>query len=170
MGPKLSTIHPILGITKDDGKKKLAVSKLYDFTKGGTNMLDQKMSKFSTKAKSNKWTRVAFSYLLDTAHVNASTVLQHTLENADTKVDAFELGWALAESLVIPFAMKRSYLGLSKKTQLKLSFWLAATSRLLHNCKVKVHQHQSEEGGAICVSKSQLESQTTRRKRNGCHR
>ena len=104
------------------------------------------------------------------ARRNLSTVLQLTSEYADAEVDAFELGSALADPLVVPFAMKRSYLGLSKKTQLKLSFWLAATSRLLHNCKVKVHQHQSEKGGAICVLKSQLESQTTRRKRNGCQR
>ena len=93
----LSTIRPILGITKDDGKKKLAVSKLYDFTKGSTDVFNQRMSKFSTKAKSNKWTRVAFSYLLDKARVNASTVLQLTLEDADAEIDAFELGWALTE-------------------------------------------------------------------------
>ena len=32
----LSTLNPILGLTKDDGKSKPAIIKFYDFTKGGT--------------------------------------------------------------------------------------------------------------------------------------
>jgi len=36
----LSTVQPILGITKDDGKKKPAIYKLYDFTEGGTGVMD----------------------------------------------------------------------------------------------------------------------------------
>ena len=38
----LSTTRPLLGITKDDGKKKPALYKLYDFTKGGTDECDQR--------------------------------------------------------------------------------------------------------------------------------
>ena len=37
----LTTMKPILGTTRDDGKKKLAVYKLYDFTKGGTDVVDK---------------------------------------------------------------------------------------------------------------------------------
>ena len=37
-GPKnvmlLSTVQPYLGVTKDDGKKKPSIYKVYDFTKG----------------------------------------------------------------------------------------------------------------------------------------
>ena len=39
----LSTTPPILGITKDDGKSKLGIYKVYDFTKGGTDVIDQRM-------------------------------------------------------------------------------------------------------------------------------
>ena len=50
----LSTMRPLQGITKDDGKKKPAVFKLYDFTKGGTDQMDQQIGSYSTKTKSPK--------------------------------------------------------------------------------------------------------------------
>ena len=48
----LSTKQPILGVTKDDRKKEPAIIKLYDFLKGGTNAVDQKMGNYSVKPKS----------------------------------------------------------------------------------------------------------------------
>ena len=52
----LSTMPPLLGVTKDDGKKKPANTKLYDLTKSGTDIIDQRMSADSVKPKSSKWT------------------------------------------------------------------------------------------------------------------
>ena len=40
-----TTTRPLLGVTKDDGKKKPAIIKLYDFTKGGTDEMDQQIGK-----------------------------------------------------------------------------------------------------------------------------
>ena len=40
-------------MTKGEGKKKLAIMKLYDFRKGGTDVVDQKMGNYSVKSK---WT------------------------------------------------------------------------------------------------------------------
>ena len=37
----LSTMEPLLGVTKDDRKKKPALYKFYDFTKGGADIVDQ---------------------------------------------------------------------------------------------------------------------------------
>ena len=71
----LSTVQPILGVTKDDGKKKPAIYKLYDFTKGGTDVMDHRIGTYTYKAKSNRWTLTAFSYILDVCRINASTVL-----------------------------------------------------------------------------------------------
>ena len=71
----LSTLGPILGVNKDDEKQKPALYKLYDFTKGGTDIVDQKMGTYAVKSKSRKWTMVGFSYLLDTIRVNACTIL-----------------------------------------------------------------------------------------------
>ena len=41
----LATTNPILGVTKDDGKSKAAIIKFYDYNKGGTDKVDQKMGK-----------------------------------------------------------------------------------------------------------------------------
>ena len=51
----LSTHEPILRTTKDDNKKKPALFKVYDFTKGGTDVIDQRMG-ISTRTKSRRWT------------------------------------------------------------------------------------------------------------------
>ena len=45
-----------------------------------------------------KWTHAAFSYVLDTARVNAGTIFN--VKNEAT-LDSFELGWDLAESLLL---------------------------------------------------------------------
>ena len=52
----LSTMQPILEVTQDDGKKKPALIELHDFTKGGIDVVDQKMGNYSVKPKSSKWT------------------------------------------------------------------------------------------------------------------
>ena len=49
----LTTKQPLLGITKDE-KKKPALYKLYDFTKGGTDVIDYRMGKYSTKPESQR--------------------------------------------------------------------------------------------------------------------
>ena len=40
----LSTMQPILKTTKDDERQKQAIYKLYDYTKGGTDVVDQCMA------------------------------------------------------------------------------------------------------------------------------
>ena len=51
----LSTMEPLLGVTKDDQKKKPALYKFYDFTKGGTDIVDQKMGSYTVKPKYRRW-------------------------------------------------------------------------------------------------------------------
>ena len=70
----LSTVQPLRGVTRDDGKGKPGIYKLYDFTKGGTDVIDQRMGSYTCKAKSRKWTLVALSYILDQARVNSGTI------------------------------------------------------------------------------------------------
>ncbi|XP_020896597.1 piggyBac transposable element-derived protein 3 [Exaiptasia diaphana] len=69
----LSTVQPLLGVTKDDKKFKPAIFKLYDFTKGGTDIVDQRVGFYSCKSKSPRWTMIAFFFLLDTCRVNSCT-------------------------------------------------------------------------------------------------
>lgn len=117
----LSTVNPILGVTKDDGKCKPAIIKFYDYTKGGTDIVDQKMGRYSVKPKSSKWTVAAFSYVLDVARVNATTlsILNHNGSPKTHSNESFLVGWKLAMSLIIPQLHHRniSANGLRKHTQ-----------------------------------------------------
>ena len=45
----LSSVPPLLATTKDDNKSKPAIYKLYDFSKGGTVIINQKMGINSCK-------------------------------------------------------------------------------------------------------------------------
>ena len=58
----LLTLQPILGTTMDDNRDKLAQYKLYDFTKGGTDIFDQRMGFHTSKPRSRRWPIVVFSY------------------------------------------------------------------------------------------------------------
>ena len=98
----LATANPILGVTKDDGKSKPAIIKFYHYTKGGRDIVDQKMGKYSVKPKSSKWTVCAFSYILDITRVNAAT-LSRLNDNKSPKVHSNQLflfGWNLAMQLI----------------------------------------------------------------------
>ena len=57
----LSTHEPILGVTKDDGKKKPKLYKVYDFAKEETDILDQRMGFYTTKTKCRRWNITEFS-------------------------------------------------------------------------------------------------------------
>ena len=90
----LATTNPILRVTKDDGKSEPAIIKFYNYTKGGTDIVDQKMGKYLVKPKSSKWTVAAFCYILDIARVNAGTAMierQQNTKNPQKRVLPFRL-------------------------------------------------------------------------------
>ena len=70
----LATTNPIVGGTKDSSKSKAAYIKFCDYNRGCTDIVNEKMGKYSFEPKSSKWTVAAFSYILDIAHVNAPTL------------------------------------------------------------------------------------------------
>ena len=72
----LSTMRVLLGVIRDDGKRKPAIFKAHDFTKGRADIVDQKMSSLSCKAKSARWKMVAFYYILDTGFELATALLR----------------------------------------------------------------------------------------------
>ena len=86
----LSTAPPILGITKDGGKSKLGMYKVYDFTKGGTGIIDQRMGFYTCKPKSRKLTIIVFSYVIDMARVYSSTTFPVQKKYDPCKQDSFE--------------------------------------------------------------------------------
>ena len=73
----LSTTPPILGITKDEGKSKLGIYKVYGFTKGRTDSIDQNIGFYTSKPKSRKWTITVFSYVVNMAQGVGPSMPEH---------------------------------------------------------------------------------------------
>ena len=86
----LSTAPPILGITKDEGKSKLEIYKVYHFTNGGADIIDQRMGFYTCKPKSRKWTITVFSYVIDMVRINSSTTFALQKKYGPCKQDYFD--------------------------------------------------------------------------------
>ena len=95
---------------------------MYDFTKGGTDIIDQRMGCYNCKPKSRKWTIIVFSYVIDMALVNSSTTFALQKKYDPCKQDSFEYCYTLLYQLVKPFIQSRSLNGLTtlarQKTEL----------------------------------------------------
>ena len=50
------------------------MTEFYDYTKGGSNIVGQRMGFYTCKTKSRRLTSTAFAYVLDPRRVNAATV------------------------------------------------------------------------------------------------
>ena len=122
----LSSLPPILGITKDDGKHKPALLKFYDFSKGGTDIIDQRMGMYSVNTKSKRWMVSGFSYILDTIRVNSQTVFAMSKKNDPRKLESFTFAFELVRQLIIPHIItrKNSTVGLPIVIKQKMEFIL----------------------------------------------
>ena len=116
----LSTIEPLLGVTNDNDKSKPSLHKLYGFTKGGTDIVNQKIGSYTVKAKSRKWTMVALLYLLDTISVNTCPLFALSKGVDSKKVNSFDFRYQLAEKLVMPAIEQQSRNGLSSNVVQKI--------------------------------------------------
>ena len=112
-----TTMQPILGTTKDDGKKKPAVYKLYDYTKGGTDVMDQRMASYTCKSKSKRWTLTAFPYILDVCRINAATIVALNKGNDPRQENSYDFGMKLSIALIQPHVEKRPLTGLQFDVQ-----------------------------------------------------
>ena len=110
----LTTLRPLNGKTKDDGKQKPTLLNLYDFTKGGTDIVDQLIDYYTTRASSRRWDIIAFYYILDTVRVNAKTVWCLSQNQEPQKCNTHQFAWKLASALVKPFMEQSDLNGLSK--------------------------------------------------------
>ena len=89
---------PNLGVNKDDGKFKPALLKLYDMTKGGTDISDQRIESYTTNTKSRKWTTKVMMKIL----VTSWRVLDLT---SDLKISLMRIWWLL-ESFPTPAMLR----------------------------------------------------------------
>ena len=117
----LASTPPLLGTTIDDNKNKPALLKLYDFTKGGADIVNQIIGAYSVNSRSKRWTISSFSYLLDTARVNSQTLWSLANGKKHVNTNSFDFALQLADDLVRPFIEKRS------------------TGYLTQSCKNKIH-------------------------------
>ena len=74
--------------------------KIYDYTKGGIDIPDERMGSYTTKYKTRKWTLVPLSCVLDMVRINSQAI--YVINNAKEDVDSFEFGWELMKALVKP--------------------------------------------------------------------
>ena len=88
----LSTLERIIVVTQNDGKQKPQIYKVYDFTKGGADKIDQRAQFYTCKPKSSRWTISVFSYVLGTSRINASTVWSINNNENPRKIDSMGFG------------------------------------------------------------------------------
>lgn len=62
----LSVMQPLDGVSRDDGYREPAIIKFYDFTKGGTDVVDQLNDCHTYQSQVFTWDAVALLYMLDT--------------------------------------------------------------------------------------------------------
>ena len=120
----LSTMRPLNGITRDDNKQKPGIYKFYDFTKCGTDIVDQLNEYYTVRSQSNRWDLVAFYYILDTIRVNSKTLFCIKKGLDVKKENTFDLAFELVKSLTYPFVEKRRINGLGKNVTQKTGFVL----------------------------------------------
>ena len=129
----LSTVSPIiLGVTKDDGVRKPAIYyKLYDFTKGGTDIIDQRINFYTVHTKSPRWTMNALAYILDTARVNSQTIYAIKTNVDPRKCSSLTYGWNLVKALCNPQIERRQSKACSfrRNTVAKMDFMLGHSRR-----------------------------------------
>ena len=104
--------------------KKPAIYKIYDFTKGGTDIVDQRMGTYSVSTKSWRWVSTAFSYVLDTSRINAGTIYSLNTGKNPRAINSFNFGLELAMAMVKPFIESRSLVGLNSKVTQKIELVL----------------------------------------------
>ena len=121
----LSTLRPILGTTSDDVKNKPALYKLYDFTKGDTDIVDQRMGFYTCKFKARRWSMFAFAYIIDMARVNSPTLYAMNQKKDPLKMNAFEFGMDVVFGLVASFLKQREQTRLSPIIKKKMALTLA---------------------------------------------
>ena len=135
----LSTSRPLHNKKIDDGKGKRQTIKFYDFTKGGTNIVDQLNDYYTTRSKSCRWVMVALLYMLDRARVNGKTVWYLKNDSDISSPSSYDFSWNLPKALALPHAQRRSLSGLASSVQLKIKMFLG-TALLLDEPVRKVER------------------------------
>ena len=122
---------------------------MYDFTKGGTDIIDQRMGFYTCKPKFRKWIVTVFNYVIDMAHVNSSTTFALEKKYDPCKQDSFEYCYTLLHQLVKPFMQSRSLNGLTTLVRQKIELIIGKVKESEAACPP-----MSEDKGRchVCIS------------------
>ena len=132
----LSSMPTFLGKTMDDKQDKPAILKFYDFSKGGTDIVDQKISYYSCNTKSARWPLTAFSYVLDTARVNAQSIfcLNNNINPRAKSSNSSKFGWEIVLALVGPVIhLRKMQSNLRGDIRMKIDYMLKYVIRETDN-------------------------------------
>ena len=86
---------------------------IWFYTKGETDIINQKMGFYSVKTKFRWWAIVSLAYLLDTTRVNACSVYAMNNGSDPKKQNSFDFGFQFAKSLVTSQIIRRPRNGLT---------------------------------------------------------
>ena len=129
----LLAVPPLLAATKDDNKSKLAIYKLYDFSKGRTDIIDQRMGFYSCKSKSKRWTMNVFLCVLDTCRVNAGMIYAMNNDLQPRNIKSVDFGFELAMSLIRPHRVQQSLIDINSFVVRKIEIVLG--KKIPQTCK-----------------------------------
>ena len=112
-----------------------AILNFYDFTKGGTDIVDQQIGFYSVNTKSRRSPTNLFSYILDTMRVNTQTIFSLNKGDDPRKTNSFEFCWELVLALVKPhFTSRReNNAGLSNSVSKKMNLILNESEPVIEN-------------------------------------
>ena len=125
-------MRPLPGATRDDGYHKPAIIKLYDFTKGGTDIVDQLNDYHTCRSRIFRWDVVVLFYMLDTIRVNSKTIWCIKQGLHVQKFKSFDFAWELAMQLIKPFIRSRNINGLPRMTLKRMRESLVKKLRFPH--------------------------------------
>ena len=123
----LSSVDHYQGTLKEsrlDNSRRPAINCLYNFTKIGTDVCDQKMRKISTAASTNRWPMTVLYYLLDSIAVNSITVASLNNKIHPRNSNTHKMMDQLIKALTVPYIRNRSLNGLNYDTQSKIKIVL----------------------------------------------
>ena len=103
----MSTFRSLIRKTIDDGKEKSQVIKLYDFTNGVTDIVDQLNDYYTIQAKYSRWVMLAFFYMFDYFRFSGKTVwcLKHKKDISN--FSSYDFGLNFAKALALPHVGRR---------------------------------------------------------------
>ena len=151
-----STFRPWDKKAIDNGKDKPQSVKLYDLTKGGTDIIDQFNEYCNTWEKSSWWVTMVLFHKLDTFTVNVKTI---------SNFSSYVFWWNMAKTLAFSHVSRRTLYGFISMVQLTMKMFLGTAlevlevvSNIKNRYKYTGKRKRCKLNGDNCWSKSEKDN------------